>query len=701
MSLAVANELLQNREEVTDLLSRAIDFLENTKGADGDFKYRNRIRDAILRGENSIVIDFIDLINYDEDLATRLVEDPEYMIENVFKPALIEFARSIFIAFEKKTLTPRFRGLIETVPIRDLRTEHLGKLVQVEGVVLKLTPPKQRIQKATFLHAYPECNSKFSIEVSSEIVKRPSSCGVCGGSAGSFELIEEESEFIDYQKIVISEMPEEVPSGRMPRQITIILEGELVDRVRPGDKAIVVGILRLAKDKGGSSRRFKGVYESEIYANYIEAGRKGVDEITLTEEDIEEIKKLGRDPLIRRKIIASIAPTIYGHWDIKEAIALALFGGIPKIRRDGTRIRGDIHVLLIGDPGTAKSQLLQFASKIAPRGLFTTGKGSTAAGLTAAVLREKGTGEYYLEAGAMVLGDMGVVCIDEIDKMRDEDRVAIHEALEQQTVSISKAGIHAVLNARATVIAAGNPRYGRYIEERTIQDNINLPVTILSRFDLIFILKDIPNPDEDRRLAEYIATVHASFEDVKSPIDPEMLRKYIIYAKKYVYPKLTEEARKILTEFFVEMRRTAAESRDAPIAITARQLEALIRLAEAHARMALKEVVTEEDAIEAIRLMKTMLENVGLDIESGTVDIDTIMTGKPKSRREKILFIEDIIRELSSQSKIGCARLKDIMERARSENIDEETVERIIYQLKQEGVLYEKVSGCFSRVKTY
>ncbi|GAY25866.1 minichromosome maintenance protein MCM [Desulfurococcaceae archaeon AG1] len=685
-------DLTETRE---DLLGRVLEFIESVRDKDGSIKYRARVREAIASGSRSVVIDYIDIINFDNELARNVIENPEELIK-VFSEALTNIARTEYILFQG-SLNPRFRGIPQSIAIRELRNEHIGKLVQVSGIVVKMTPPKQKMIKAMWQHISPECGDKFDLDVKSDIIEKPSHCRRCGLSSGIFKLLENESLYTDHQRISIGEMPEEVPSGQMPRQVQVILEGDLVDRVRPGDKVQVVGIVRLS-GIGSSSRRSKAVYEIEIYGNNIETRDKGVEEIELSEEDIDEIRKLAKDPMITRKIIASIAPAIYGHWDVKEAIALLLFGGVPKHRSDGTKIRGDVHVLIIGDPGTAKSQLLQFASKIAPRGIYTTGKGSTAAGLTAAVVRDKNTGEYYLEAGAMVLGDMGVVCIDEIDKMREDDRTAIHEALEQQTVSISKAGIHATLNARASVLAAGNPRYGRYIDDRPLIDNINLPVTILSRFDLIFVLKDQPSLEEDRQLAEHITSAHTSFEDVKAPIDPGLLRKYIIYARRNVKPKLSEEARKMIADFFVEMRRAAAENKEAPIAITARQLEALIRLTEAHARMRLSSIATEEDAAEAIRLMRTMLESVGIDIESGSLDIDTIMTGKPKSRREKMLLIEDIIKDLSSKSQTACANVKEILSRAKEHGIEEEIAEKMLSQLLKEGIIYEKAPGCYRKV---
>jgi replicative DNA helicase Mcm len=681
-------------ERIEDLLGKFLDFIDGVKDSDKSIKYRKRIREAIAEGHRSVAIDYIDLINFDEELAKIVIEDPEKSIK-IFSEALTQSAKTEYVLFTGE-LMPRFRGLPHSVSIREIRNEHVGKLIQVEGIVVKMTPPRQRVVKAAWHHINPECGEKFYVDVASETLEKPPYCPKCGMSSGVFKFLENESLYVDHQRISIGEAPENVPSGQMPRQIQVILEGDIVDRVRPGDKVQVIGIVRLAP-LGTGQRRAKGIYEIEIYANNIETGVKGVEEIELSEEDIEEIRKLARDPLITKKIIASIAPAIHGHWDVKEAIALLLFGGVPKHRSDGTRIRGDIHALIIGDPGTAKSQLLQFTSKVAPRGIYTTGKGSTAAGLTAAVVRDKNTGEYYLEAGAMVLGDMGVVCIDEIDKMRDEDRTAIHEALEQQTVSISKAGMHATLNARASVLAAGNPRYGRYVDDRPLIDNINLPVTILSRFDLIFVLKDQPSIEEDKLLAEHITSVHSSFEEIRPPIDPGLLRKYIAYARRYVRPKLSEEARNMISDFFVEMRKASAENKETPIAITARQLEALIRLTEAHARMRLSSIASEEDAAEAIRLMKTMLESVGIDIESGSLDIDTIMTGKPKSRREKMIVIEDIIKELSSASQIGCASVKDILSRAKEMGIEEETAEKMLSQLLKEGIIYEKTSGCYRK----
>jgi len=692
--------LVLRAADVIDVRDRFYDFLRSYKDRNGRYKYRERIRQMITMGQKSLVIDYNDLYLFDTKVARLLIERPDEVLHHATE-ALREIIEVEAPEYSSQRLHVRIRALPYTLPLRRLRSEHIGKLVMLEGILVRTTPVKEKITKALFMHCSREHGCHEFLwppegEIVGDTLEKPPVCPVCGTSTGTFRLIPEKSTLIDWQKIVLQERPEEVPSGQLPRSIEIVLHDDIVDLARPGDRVSVVGIVRVQPD---SISKKKAIHEIFIDAIHIEVSQKILEEVVITKEDEEKIKALARDPWVRKKIIASIAPAIYGHWNIKEAIALALFGGVPKTTRDGVKIRGDIHVLIVGDPGTAKSQLLQYAARIAPRGIYTTGKGATAAGLTAAVIRDKATGEYYLEAGALVLADGGIAVIDEIDKMRDEDRVAIHEAMEQQTVSIAKAGIIAKLNARTTVLAAGNPRFGRYLSNRTLADNINLPVTILSRFDLIFILKDEPQPDEDRKLARHVLEVHREAEKIKPEIDPLLLKKYISYARRYVKPKLTPEAAKLLEEFYVEMRRMSSESAEGAITITARQLEALIRLAEAHAKMALKDKVTIEDAEAAIRLMKAFLESAGMDIESGRIDIDVIMTGKPRSKQEKLTRIMEIIDELEAESEEGCARVKDITRRAVSEGIESSLVEEALRGFRRDGLIYEKTIGCYSIVR--
>ncbi len=675
------------------------DFLRNYRDESGRFKYLDRIRRMINYNRASLLIDYPDLYRYDTSLAEAIVEDPDRFIKEAG-----EAIREI-VALEdpeyasKRKFTPRIINLFETIGIRDLRSEHIGKLVQIDGIITRMHPLRSRMIKAVFRHE--KCGAEFlwpqgEDEFIEDRVERPGICPVCGEGGSKFILIKEKSQYIDWQKVVVQERPEDVPGGQMPRSIEVHLTGDLVDIARPGDRVTIVGIPRLEQYSPTNP-----LYEMYIEANSVKISEKVLEEVSITREDEEKIRELSRSPWVREKIIASIAPSIYGHWDLKEAIALLLFSGVPKTMPDGTRIRGDIHVLFIGDPGVAKSQLLQSAARIAPRAVFTSGKGSTAAGLTAAVIRDQKTGEYYLEAGALVLADGGVAVIDEIDKMRPDDRVAIHEAMEQQHISISKAGIVARLNARASVLAAGNPKYGLYDPSRTFVDNINLPPTILSRFDLIFVVRDSINMERDRELARYILEAHSSIEKFKPEIDPQLLRKYIIYARRYIRPRLSPAAKRLIEDFFVEMRSTALSSYDGqqgqmPIPVTARQLEAIVRLAEAHAKMALKEEVGEEDAEEAIRITISFLESVGLDIETGAIDVSIITTGASFHTRRVMSIVSDTIKRITEAEGKRCARLQEIVKSVReSSNVSEERIKEAIRRLHQEGLIYEVRSECY------
>jgi len=705
--------LEKKADEVESLQSKFTEFLKTFKDVDGRFKYEERIKQMIIDRKRSVTVEYEDIARYDPKLLELLINKPDqtfYAFSEAIKGVVSDIDEEY--ASEVERFIPRLNGLPLVETIRNLRSEHINKLIMIEGIIVRATPPKQKLFKATYAHVLPtgEVHEfEWPLEPGEEVgdeLERPSYCPICvrdeifnersrSSGRGTFRLIVERSKYRNWQKIVVQERPEEVPAGHIPRSVEVILSDDIVDTVRPGDRVSVVGVVKLMKEP--RRRVSQSVFNMYIEANNVIVAQRFLEEVRLSREDEDLIKRLGRDPLVRRKIIASIAPTIYGLWDIKEAIALLLFGGVPKVAPDGTKVRGDIHVLLVGDPGTAKSQLLQYVARIAPRGIYTTGKGSSAAGLTAAVVKDKQSGEYFLEAGAMVLADGGVVCIDEIDKMREEDRVAIHEAMEQGTVSIAKAGIVARLNARASVLAAGNPKYGRYIASRPISENINLPITILSRFDLIFTLRDVANTERDRSLVRYVLGSHERVESVEPEIPPDVLRKYIAYARKFVKPRLTKEAELLIEEFYLEMRRKSAEAPEAPIAITTRQLEALIRLAEAHAKMALKNYVEAEDVAEAIRLMNVMLENVGIDIETGHIDIDVIMTGKPKSVRDKEIVVKDIIKELSSEA--GCAKIREIVREAKQRGIDENFVEKYITNLRKVGELYEVKPGCVDFVE--
>ncbi len=418
-------------DESLEPIERFQNFLRSFLSEEGAPIYRQRISQMAIRGSRSLIIDFEDLLTFDEPLARDLIEDPEKYLKyaddaawNQLKIEDPEYAEKI------KNVRTRFRGLPEAVPLRAIGSEHIKKLIMVNGILVRATPVQPMLVRGAF--RCRRCGKISYVEQTGVFVRAPTVCSnpACR-RAGPFDFVEEESTFIDSQRIRIQERPEDLPPGQLPRWIDVRLVEDIVNKARPGDRVSIVGIVMPVQQflsRGGRLRTFN----LRIDANFIEVAGKEEEMVQISPEEERKILDLAKDPMIHQKIIRSIAPSIYGYEDLKEAIMLLLFGGVPKRLPDGINIRGDANVLFIGDPGTAKSQLLQYVAKIAPRGLYTSGRGSTAAGLTAAVLRERGGG-MVLEAGALVLSDKGVCCIDEIDKMRPEDRVAIHEAMEQRS----------------------------------------------------------------------------------------------------------------------------------------------------------------------------------------------------------------------------------------------------------------------------
>ena len=653
-------------------------------------KYRERLSQMALEGSTSLLVDFEDIHALDEELARGFIRNPTVYLGYANHAAYEQLKMEApDYAAEVEGVTVRIRSLPVATGLRELGSSHIGKLVMVEGIVVRATPVEPMVLRAAYKCL--KCGEITYVEPTGTSLTPPTTCTnpTCK-RRGPFELVEEATTFVDFQQIRIQERPEDLPPGQLPRTVDVRIVGkDLVDVARPGDRVAVVGIVRVTAPTLARGRRHR-VFRIYIDANYIDVQTKEAEAVVITPEEEKQIRELAKDPWIHRKIVQSIAPSIYGHEDVKEAIMYLLFGGVPKNLPDGY-IRGNINILLIGDPGVGKSRLLQYVAEIAPRGLYTTGRGTTAAGLTAAVIREE-RGGMTLEAGALVLADKGVCAIDEIEKMRPEDRVAIHEAMAQNTISIAKGGIVATLNARTAILAAANPALGRYDPYRTVGENISLPITILSRFDLIFVLRDVPDKDMDARMSDHILSIHKKAQTpVEPPIPPDLLRKYISYAKG-INPVLTDEAIERLKSFYLEMRGRSGEGGDSPIAITARQLEALIRIAEARARAALREEVLAEDAEAAIAIMKKSLEQVGVDVSTKRLDIDVIMTGKPKSLRDKLQLVLDAI--VSLEKERGMAKLEDVLERVREDyGIQEAEAQRFLRTLMRDGVIYEPKPG--------
>lgn len=646
-------------------------------------KYKDKIFEALEKypEQRTVVVDYSDLEMFYADLADLLIEKPEEIIKAAQKAI-----RNIDPLRKNADLNIRFEKLRNNIPLRYLRSKYIGKFVAVDGIVRKTDEIRPRIVNATF-----ECRSCMrlhEIPQRTSLISEPALCQECGGR--SFRLLQEESEFMDTQTTKLQEPLENLSGGEQPRQILIVLEDDLVDELTPGDIVRITGHLRTVRDE--KTKRFRNF----IYGNYIEPLEQEFEELQINPEDEKEIKKLASDPDVYNKIISSTAPSIQGYREVKEAIALQLFGGSAKLLEDKTRIRGDIHILIVGDPGIGKSQMLKYVSKLAPRGIYTSGKGTSGVGLTAAAVRDE-LGGWSLEAGALVLGDRGNVCVDELDKMRPEDRSAIHEALEQQTISIAKAGIMATLNSRCSVLAAANPKFGRFDRFKPTAEQINLPSTILSRFDLIFVIEDKPDPERDKKLASHILRIHKN-TSIPFEIDPELLRKYIAYARKEIHPKLTQEAMRVLQEFYVGMRGGVDDEEDAPVPITARQLEALVRLSEASARIRLSQEVTDYDAKRAISLQQKCLKQVGYDPETGKVDIDKVEGRTPKSDRDKFRLVTQTIKRLQDEYG-GNAPKQMLMDELEEQfNIDEEKADEVIRILKRQGTIYEPKQGYYKVV---
>lgn len=618
---------------------------------------------------------------FDPDLADLLIDKPEEVIQ-----AAQIAIKNIDPLVKDADIHIRFANLTNNIPLKTLLSKYIGTFVSADGIVRKTDEIRPRIETGVF-----ECRGCMRLheveQTSSNVIIEPSLCSECGGR--SFRLLQEESKYIDTQTARMQEPLENLSGGTEPKQMLMVLEDDLVDELNPGDKVRITGTLKTFREERS------GKFKNYIYVNHIEPLEQEFEELQLSEEDEEKIIELSKDPNIYDKIIKSTAPSIRGYRDVKEAIALQLFGGSAKQLEDETKLRGDIHILIVGDPGIGKSQILKYVSRLAPRSIYTSGKGTTGAGLTAAAVRDE-LGGWSLEAGALVLGDQGNVCVDELDKMRSEDRSALHEALEQQTVSIAKAGIMATLNSRCSVLAAANPKFGRFDSYKILAEQIDLPAPIISRFDLIFVIEDTPSREGDSELAEHILKIHKE-NTINYEIEPELLRKYIAYARKSVNPSLTDEANEVLKEFYVNTRNSNPEEQGA-VPITARQLEAIIRLAEASAKIKLKDVVEKEDAEKAVRLQMACLKKVGVDPETGEMDIE-VMEGRPaKSERDKLQRVTEEIAILEEEF-AGNAPLNILKSNMNEKyGMSEEKVESIVRNLKQKGVIYEPDIGYFRRV---
>ena len=656
--------------------------------------------------ERALEVPFHAIESVDTALADLLLERPEEVITAGSRAMreLIPVPGS-----ETEGLRLRVTGLpsVARRSIRAIRESDLQRFLAIEGIVRKATEVRPQIRDAVFSCLACRAEIHEVQDDGSPLLREPLECPACGKPAGRtrFRLMPERSTYIDAQRVEVQENPESLKGGAHPQGLTVLLTEDLTGRVIPGNRVVINGVLK-SLQRASASRT--GVLRSTTFdlmlvGNSLEYKQLEYADIDIPEEDERLILKFRGDPTVVDQIVLSLAPTIKGMEEEKEAIALQLFGGVEKRHADGVRVRGDIHILLVGDPGTAKSQLLRYVADVAPRGIYTSGKGTTAAGLTAAAVKDDfAGGRWVLEAGMLVLADGGIAVVDELDKMTPEDRSAMHEALEQQTVSVAKAGITATLNARCPVLAAANPKWGRFNREKFIAEQIDLPPTLLSRFDVIYSIQDRPDQGRDRLLASRILLSHQEGASRDSslgvsavppssgaPFPPDFLRKYIAYARKTVRPVLSNEALAVLEDFYVKVR-SRGEEPNSPVPITARQLEALVRLSEAAARARLSSVVGVEDATRAMHIVQRFLDRI--TPPDGKLDIDVVTTGVSHSQRERIDLLQETMRRLQEQG-AGSFTLEELKTEAAKHGIGEGRVDTLFQMLRNQGEVMEHRPG--------
>ncbi|MBI3190262.1 minichromosome maintenance protein MCM [archaeon] len=637
------------------------------------------------KDDRSLTVDFSILDRFDPIISDQLFEAPDDILKALDEAAERTINEKIHV---------RIRNLPESklIRIRNLRAKHLGKFLTIDTIIKAASEVKPQIYEVVF--ECPECTAKIHVMQESNIIQKPMQCDC--GRRGDFKLLEKKMHDVRW---LVAVEPFELTSGEQPGEISVQLKEDLTSprmqkKTDPGSKLKITGTLKeLPKRIKGKLSTKMDMY---IEANHIESSDIEYEELEILMADEKIIRGMANDPEIYKKLVSSIAPGIYGFEDIKESIMLQLFGGVPHVLPDGSRTRGNIHILLTGDPGVGKTVLLKLVSSLVPRGRYVSGSGVSGAGLTATVVKNEAMGGWVLEAGALILCNKGLIAIDEFDKMNRDDQIAMHEATSVETVSIAKASIVATLPAQTAVLAGANPKLGRFDAYIPIAEQIDIPETLLSRFDLKFALRDIPDKIKDERIASHIVTSRTLPDSIEPPVPTHMLKKYIAFSNKIVKDiELLPEAADTIKNFYIQIRSQTPSEGVQSVGITLRQYEAMIRLAEASAKIRLDEKVRKEDADRAIRLMKASMQQLGLDFETGKFDIDKMESGVTSTKRRKIFIVLEIIERL--QKELGKEIPIDDL-KAEAENQGIEDIDDIIDRLTREGTIFMPRPGYVRKV---
>lgn len=646
----------------------------------------------IYTGSENIIPVFYDDIDAALLSAREAVESIIYEINSDYKS-------------EKSNLAIRVSNFDIKRSFREIDADLIDRMVTIDAIVNRSTKKKPWLLASVYICR--DCG-KSNYAYHNKMVKK---CNACDSKKLVFD--KKNSKYVGFKKIQVQELPENLPPGHLPEKLDVSLYGtDLVNKCRPGDRIKMTCIVRLEYDSntlrdlenhdplGIKGSNFGTTFEMVLEANNVEK-LEGFNSLsnstTITDADIEKIEGLRGNPDLPQKLVNSFAPHVYGHEIHKESILLMMVGSISTVSQQGDKKRGDSNILFVGDAGLAKSEMLKFAMKVAPRGIYTSGRGSSAAGLTAAVVKDK-SGAMMLEAGAVVMADQGLCCIDEFDKMKAEDRSALHEAMEQQTVSVAKGGIIATLNARTSILAAANPINSVYDPNLTVVQNTGLPPTLISRFDLIFVLKDIIDFEDDSAVADYILGIPSADNRQQlamkqyGSFDSEFLAKYIMYAKHYQknLPELTLEAKLDIKEYYNKLRQRAekdANNATQAMTVTPRLVKALERLATSRARLLLKDKVTTEETARAKFLMNQMFKSFGIDIETGNTNLG-IMFGKPVSQMSKHRVIMQILDGISMGGRDEISHdvlVKEMLDSRKWINLMD--ADTMIAELKSKGTL--------------